>query len=281
MIIAVPTTPSNTEVPEPGSGDGDASSSPDRTGDAAVTPRRPSKQIVTLVTVPLIVLTVLAYAGEALFSTLTPDPDAGDPGQPLALILLAPSLRNFALTSTSLDPWTYFGLGVPRVLLTDPLYYLLGFWYGSSAIVWMERRTRTLGTSLRQVEEGFSRYAYPILFALPYTFTALLAGAARLALWKVLLVRAAGITTRIALVRWLGWTFEGSLSNLLGWIGENRVPLLVASVVLVILTIALEAKKGETKVGALTHLDEELEEIEHEADTGTETEVIDDTDRPR
>lgn len=273
------TSPSNTDAPEPEPGnDGDESSARAQPVRDAPSPPRPSRRLVTLVTVPLIVLTAMAYAGEALFSTLTPDPDAGDPGHPLALILLAPSLRNFTLTSTSLDPLAYFGLGVPRVLLTDPLYYLLGFWYGNAAIRWMERRTRTLGTSLRQVEDGFSRYAYPILYALPYTFTTLLAGAARLPLWKVLLVRAAGITTRIALVRWLGWTFESSLADLLGWIGRYRLPILVVSVILVILTIVLEARKGETKVGSLTRLDEEIEEIE---DPDPEPEVTEETDRPR
>lgn len=212
---------------------------------------------------------VLGYAGEALFPALAGiEGDAEDAQRPLVLIMLTPSLRNFGLMSTSLDPWSYFGLGVPRVLLTDPLYYLLGFWYGDAAIKWMERRTRTLGTSLRQVEQSFSKYAYPILFALPYVFTTLLAGAARLKLWKVLVVRAAGITTRIALVRWLGWRFDGALRGILSWIGEHRGPLLVVTVGLVLLTILMEMRRGETKVGALSHLEEDLDSLEQEDQAG-------------
>lgn len=231
--------------------------------------RRPSNRVVALVAVPLIALTVLGYAGEALFPALAGTQEGAEDAQrPLVLIMLTPSLRNFGLMSTSLDPWSYFGLGVPRVLLTDPLYYLLGFWYGDAAIKWMERRTRTMGTSLRQVEQSFAKYAYPILFALPYVFTNLLAGAARLRLWKVLLVRAAGITTRIALVRWLGWQFDGVLENILGWIGEHRGPLLVVTVGLVLLTIIMELRRGETKVGALTHLEEDLDSLEQADDEG-------------
>lgn len=226
---------------------------------------------MALVAVPLIVLTALGYAGEALFPALAGIEDsAKDAQRPLVLLMLTPSLRNFTLMSTSLDPWSYFGLGVPRVLLTDPLYYLLGFWYGDSAIKWMERRTRTLGTSMRQVEQSFSRFAYPILFALPYVFTNLLAGAARLKLWKVLLVRAAGIATRIALVRWLGWQFDGVLDDILHWIGEHRGPLLIVTVGLVLLTILMEVRKGESQVGSLTHLEEDLDDLDSDGESGTD-----------
>lgn len=223
--------------------------------------------MVALVTTPIVALMLLAYVGEAIFPALTPDPDAGDDGHPLALILLAPSIRNFTLVSTSLDNWAYYGVGIARVLLSDPLYYLLGFWFGQSAITWMERRTRTWGDMLRQLEQGFGRYGYLLLFALPYNFMPMLAGAARLPLLRVLIVRAAGIGTRIFLIKQFGMRFEGGLNNVLGWIGEYRVPLLMVSVALVALSIALEVrKKGETQVQSLAHLDEELDEIEKSQD---------------
>jgi membrane protein DedA with SNARE-associated domain len=222
--------------------------------------------VIALVTIPLIGFMILSYAGEALFPALTPDPDNGDPGRPLALILTAPSIKSFAAVSTSLDPWSYYGIGVVRVVLSDPFYYLLGFWFGHSAITWMERRTRTWGDMIRQLERAFGRYGYLILFALPYGFLPLLAGASRLRLPLVILVRAAGIGLRLFLIRQLGFEFQGGLNNILGWIGEYRVPLLIVSASFVVLSLALEfKKKGETNVQSLAHLDEEIEAVEQES----------------
>jgi membrane protein DedA with SNARE-associated domain len=207
------------------------------------------------VTAPLIAMVVLAYTGEALFPALVD-------GRPVELILLAPSVRNFGLVTNQLDALTYYGIGIPRVLLTDPLYYLLGFWFGDSAIKWMERRTRTWGEQLRQLEQGFEKYGYLILLALPYNFTPMLAGAARMPLYRVLLVRAAGLTVRLFLIRRAGEALESPLSSLTEWIGTYRFPLLGVFAGVVVLSIAREMRSGETKVSSLAHFEEEIEEIE-------------------
>ena len=79
-------------------------------------------------------------------------------------------------------------------------------------------------------------------------------------------VNIAGTITRLWLIRLVGETFESPLDDLVGWIGDNRIPLLIASVVLVIASIALEARRGETEVGSLARLDDELEEAADELD---------------
>jgi hypothetical protein len=79
-------------------------------------------------------------------------------------------------------------------------------------------------------------------------------------------VNLAGTITRLWLIRLVGETFESPLDDLVGWIGDNRIPLLIASVVLVIASIALEARRGETEVGSLARLDDELEEAADELD---------------
>lgn len=223
-------------------------------------PPRPSRRVLTLVTVPLVALMVLAYVGEGLFPGLV--------DRPLLLLSLAPSARNFGLMTNSMDPLSYYGFGIPRVLLSDPLFYLLGLWYGDAAVTWMERRTRTWGSMLRDLERGFNRWGYVILFALPYNFTPLLAGAARMPLRLVLPVRAAGLATRLFLIRQAGEALESPLTSLTDWISTYRIPLLGVTISFVILSVTLQIRKGETDIESLAHFDEEIEEIEHEEDGG-------------
>jgi membrane protein DedA with SNARE-associated domain len=130
----------------------------------------------------------------------------------------------------------------------------------------MERRTKTWGQTLRQIEQWFGKAAYPLIFVAPNNYICLFAGAAGMPLRAFFAVNVAGTITRLWLIRLVGETFESPLDDLVGWIGDNRIPLLFVSVAFVVVSIALEARRGETEVGSLAHLDDELEETADELD---------------
>jgi membrane protein DedA with SNARE-associated domain len=224
---------------------------------AAVVRRRPSRRQVTAIAVPLVALVVMNYVGDALAPTLVDT-------HPAWLIALNARNRNLALVTNQLDPLTYYGIGTARLLVSDPLFFLLGYWYGDAAVTWMERRTKTWGQLLRQIERWFGKAAYPLIFIAPNNYICLFAGAAGMPLRAFFAVNIAGTITRLWLIRLVGETFESPLDDLVGWIGDNRIPLLIASVALVIASIFLEARRGETEVEALARLDEELEETAEE-----------------
>jgi membrane protein DedA with SNARE-associated domain len=224
---------------------------------AAVAHRRPSRRQVAALAAPLVVLVVMGYVGDALAPTLVDT-------HPAWLIALNARNRNLALVTNSLDPWTYYGVGTVRLLISDPLFFLLGYWYGDAAVTWMERRTNTWGQMLRQMEQWFSKAAYPLVFVAPNNYICLFAGAAGMPLRAFFAVNLAGTIARLWLIRLVGETFESPLDDLVHWIGDHRVPLLIASVALVVVSIALEARRGETEVGSLAHLDDELEETSEE-----------------
>ena len=216
---------------------------------------RPSRRAVTLVTVPLVALVIAGYIGDALAPTLVDT-------HPAWLIALNARNRNLALVTNHLDPWSYYGIGTVRLVLSDPLFFLLGYWYGDAAVAWMERRTKTWGQMLRQIEGWFGKAAYPLVFFAPNNPICLFAGAAGMPIKAFFAVNLAGTVFRLWLVRRFGEAFEGPLDDVVGWIGDNRGILLVVSIGLVILSIALEAKGGETEISALAHIDEEIDEIE-------------------
>jgi membrane protein DedA with SNARE-associated domain len=221
--------------------------------------RRPSRGALAALGVPLVALLVAGYVGDALQPTLVDS-------HPAWLIALNPRNRNLVLTTNQLDAWTYYGVGTVRLLLTDPAFFLLGYWYGDAAVRWMERRTRTWGEMLRQVERWFGKAAYPLIFVAPNNYICLFAGAAGMPLAAFFAVNVTGTVVRLYLVRRFGEAFESPIQDVVDWIGDNRGPLLVVTVTLVVVSIALEAKRGETEVSSLAHLDDELDAAAHEDD---------------
>lgn len=219
--------------------------------------RRPSRRAVTLVSIPLIALVIMSYVGDALAPTLFDT-------HPVLLMVLNSRTRNLVLVTNEVDPVTFYAVGLARLLVSDPLFFLLGMWYGDAAVAWMERRTRTWGQFLRQIEDWFSKAAYPIIFIAPNNYVCLFAGAAGMPLKAFFAVNIAGTVFRLWLVRTFGNVFEAPIDDLVGWIGDHRIPLLALSIALVLVSIALEARKGETEVSSLARLDDELEEIDAE-----------------
>ncbi|HEY7073155.1 MAG TPA: hypothetical protein VH479_23720 [Acidimicrobiales bacterium] len=207
--------------------------------------------------IPLIGLVIMSYVGDALAPTLFDT-------HPVLLMVLNSRTRNLVLVTNEVDPVTFYAVGLARLLVSDPLFFLLGMWYGDAAVAWMERRTRTWGQFLRQIEDWFSKAAYPIIFIAPNNYVCLFAGAAGMPLKAFFAVNIAGTVFRLWLVRTFGNVFEAPIDDLVGWIGDHRIPLLALSIALVLVSIALEARKGETEVSSLARLDDELEEIDAE-----------------
>jgi membrane protein DedA with SNARE-associated domain len=213
---------------------------------------RPSRRAVTFVAIPLIVLVLMTQLAGMLWAGLADT-------HPAWLLALSARNRNLVLTTNDLDPWTYYGIGMVRLLAPNPLFYLLGYWYGDAAITWMERRTRSWGELLRSVEGWFDKARYPLVFLFPgNNYICLLAGAARMRVRAFVVLTVVGCAVRLYVFRVFGDIFQEPIDDVLGWIADYRMPLLIASIVLVLLSVALEAKKGETEVESLAHLDDEI-----------------------
>src|SRR5690606_40275611 len=88
--------------------------------------------------------------GDALATTLATT-------HPLTLVALNARNRNLVLVTNELDAVSFYVVATIRLLISDPLFFLLGYWYGDAAVTWMERRTRTWGSTMRQVERWFGK----------------------------------------------------------------------------------------------------------------------------
>jgi len=208
---------------------------------------RPSRSRVALVVAPIVALIVAAYVGDALTTTLADK-------HPLLLVLLNARSRVLVLTTNQLDAVSYYlGAGL-RLLSSDPLFYLLGVWYGDAMIVWVEKRSKTFGEQIRMYERGFAKAAYPFVFIMPNPYICVFAGASGMPLASFFTLNITGTLARLYLIRVLGKAFDTPIQSVLRFFAHYRVPLFVISVGLMVFIIWNDRRQGKSEIGSMLDL---------------------------
>ncbi len=177
--------------------------------------------------------------------------------EPALLIALNPRNRNLALATNQLDAVTYYTVGFVRLVISDPLYFLLGFWYGERALAWTERRSRTYGPLVRDGERLFRRASYPLIFMAPNNVICALSAATGVRLGTFIALNLTGTVTRLVLVRRLGSVFSSPIQSIIDLIARYRVPLLILSAIAVAWTIFGEFRGDNSELATLRGLDDE------------------------
>nr|MBA2281581.1 hypothetical protein [Acidimicrobiia bacterium] len=204
----------------------------------------PSRARLALVAVPIVGLIIASNVGDALTTTWAED-------NPLALIALNSRNRVLILTTNQLDPVSYYVVATLRLLASDPLFFLLGIWYGDGAIRWIEKRSPTYGELARKAERGFGTAAYPLVLLMPNQWICLLAGAAGMSIPVFFALNIVGTVGRLYLIRVLGATFEAPIDDVLGFFREHRLELFLASIALVVVFSVIESRRGKGEVGTI------------------------------
>lgn len=199
---------------------------------------------------PIIVLVICAQTGDALTTTWADE-------HPLLLIMLNARSRILVLVTNQLDPPSFYLVAAARLLISDPLFYLLGRWHGDAAVAWVERKAPTFGEQLRGFEKVFAKAAYPIVFLAPNNYICMFAGASGMRPSIFITLNVAGTFARLYLIRRVGETFEAPIDDVLGFFGRYTVPLLILSVALVALVVIKDRKQGTDDLTGLRELAEE------------------------
>lgn len=93
--------------------------------------RRPAPPWLVYVLVGAVVaVTVVGNIGGGMAPKLLKE-------HPLLLMALNPRYRWYVVAAPRIDPATFFGVGLARLLLSDPVYFALGWFYGDKAISYM------------------------------------------------------------------------------------------------------------------------------------------------
>ena len=199
---------------------------------------------------PVIFLVICSNVANLMWATLHED-------HPLLLIALSSINRYLILVSGELDALSYYGVGTMRLLVSDPLFFLLGYWYGDRALEWMDARAPNYGPMLRRFQRLFGRAAWPLVAIAPNNFICLFAGAAGMRVSVFFAVNLAGTLGRLYLIRVLGDAFSSPIDEVREFITEYRWWFLGLSAVAVAWSLRNEFSTGG-EIDQLRHLDEEL-----------------------
>ena len=212
----------------------------------------PSPHTLKLLVAPVVFLVICSNVANVMWPTLQEE-------HPLLLIALSSINRYLILVSDDLDALSYYGVGTMRLLVSDPLFFLLGYWYGDRALAWMDQKAPTYGPMLRRFQKVFGKAAWPLVLIAPNNFICLFAGAAGMHIGLFFALNLVGTVGRLYLIRVLGEAFSSPIDDFQDFVGEYRWWFIAASAVLVLFSLRGELSgKGGGEIDQLVHLDEEL-----------------------
>jgi membrane protein DedA with SNARE-associated domain len=172
---------------------------------------------------------------------------------PLLLIVLDARNRNLILARhVSLVP--FLVVGTFRRVLSDPLYWLLGWWYGDRAIRWLEHKGGG-GVLVTFTERVFTKAAYPMVFLFPGVAVCSLAGATGMPFIPFLIVNVVGTLTTVSVLRLSGDLLGRPVDAVLGLFSRHVVATTVVTVSLVVVSLVLNRLQGGSDIPPIDELE--------------------------
>ena len=184
---------------------------------------------------------------------------------PLLQMFLNPRNRYLVLAALHVTVVPYYVVGFVRLVLTDPIGFVLGRQYGEAALRWAGEKMGDDGRFVQRVERWFGSAAPVIIFLAPNLYMCILAGASGMKVRTFVALNVSGTIARLILFRIAAFAFKRQLLDVLDWISRNQKWLIIVSFVIVALQSLRSRRRGTLETPAeiereIESLDEELEE---------------------
>lgn len=224
-------------------------------GSSPLPDAHPGRRHLTLLIAPIVAMVIAGYTADALWPDLVNS-------NPLWLIALSAKNRYLVLVVNNVELWAYYVIGSIRLLLPDPFFFAIGWFYGAAALRWMETRTPTTGRYMRAVEKWFGRWGAPLVVLFPNNYVCLVAGAAKMRPLTFAILNVIGTFGRLLMLQVIGDVFAGPIDSVLDFVARWRLPLLAVSIGLVALFWVSEIRRGNQEIEAFRELEDAADEIE-------------------
>jgi membrane protein DedA with SNARE-associated domain len=224
---------------------------PDGDGETGPPTRpKPSRRTLLLLIVPILVVVASGFVANAFFPTLSTK-------HPLLLIALDARNR-FLILARDVDLVPFVVVAVLRRSISDPLFYLLGRFYGDNAVRWLEKKGGG-GQLVVITEKLFEKASYPMVFLFPGAVVCALAGTTGMNPVAFVACNLAGTVTAVMAVRIFSASIASPVEAILGFFRRNLVLTTSITVALVLLSLALNWYQGKLDALELDKIEEDLE----------------------
>src|SRR5215213_10947599 len=206
---------------------------------------KPSRRTLVLLVAHIVVITTMGFVASAFTPTLaTRHP----------LLMIALDARNrFLVLARRVDLVPFVIVAVLRRSFSDPLFYLLGRFYGDGALRWLQKKGGG-GDLVPLTEKLFKRAGYPMVFAFPGAIVCALAGQTGMSPVGFVVTNLAGTLTAVFAVRRFSSTIASPVEGVLDFFSRNLVVTTAVSIGLVVLSLVLNRVQDK--------LDLDLDELE-------------------
>jgi membrane protein DedA with SNARE-associated domain len=219
-------------------------------------PRLPRRKLILIVG-PIVVLAIVGTVTTALTPALAAK-------HPLLLIALEARNRNLVL-AREVDFLPFLLVATFRRTLTDPLYYLLGYYYGDAAVRWLEVKAG-MGSYARLMERVFQKAAYPAVFLFPGAVVCAMAGVIRMRFPVFMALNLGGTLTAVVCLKLFGDAVASPVEALIDFFDRNLLTTTIISVVLVILSVVLSRWENQLSMKDIDDLEREAAAEEQRED---------------
>ena len=206
---------------------------------------KPSRRTLILLVTPIVIITTMGLVASAFTPTLaTKHP----------LLMIALDARNrFLVLARDVDLVPFVIVAVLRRSFSDPLFYLLGRFYGDNALRWLQKKGGA-GDLVPFTEKLFKKAGYPMVFAFPGAIVCALAGQTGMSPVGFMITNLAGTLTAVFAVRRFSSTIASPVEGLLDFFSRNLVVTTAVSIGLVVLSLVINRSQDK--------LDLDLDELE-------------------
>lgn len=225
-------------------------------------PRLPRKKLLLIVG-PIVVLAIVGTVTTALTPALAAR-------HPLLLIILEARNRNLIL-AREVDFLPFLIIATLRRTLTDPLYFLLGRYYGDRAVRWLEIKAG-MGSYARLMETVFRKAGYPAVFFFPGAIVCAMAGVVGMPFPAFIALNLAGTVCAVVALKLFGDAVASPVEAIVGFFDRNIVVTTAVSIVLVALSVWAGRVQGKAEMSMKDIEDLETGDFEDEPDADRKSE---------
>jgi membrane protein DedA with SNARE-associated domain len=205
-----------------------------------------------LLVAPIIVLVIGGYVANAIWPTLLRT-------HPLVLIALDPRNRWLVLVSNKVGTAPFMIVGFVRRVLSDPLFFTLGYLYGDRAVRWVEKRFAPDTGLVPWMEKNFNKFSPALVFFFPGALVCVLAGAMGMNPVLFAVLNIAGTIGILVVLLAFGDIFKGPVNAVTGFFDRHFLLFTAISVLATIYYVWDQRRRDKGELTSIAEAERALE----------------------